>query len=136
MFRGDLSLGPRIYETADCTVSSDGRVACIPIVELEALCVPDVTYWPYDTQVCKLKIGSWIHRGDEIDFNVPENKIITDGYTPNAEWKLVNNSVKRDPGNFFGLNNSYPSLIYTFEIQRHSSAASATVVTPALGKLL
>lgn len=133
-FRGDLSIGPRVFETADCMVNFEGKVACLPIAQMDAICVPDITYWPYDTQTCKLKIGSWIHRGDEIDFEASPKLIITEGYTPNSQWNLVNNTIRKDPGNYFGLNNSYPSLEYTFTIERHSAASSAMVVTPGFGK--
>lgn len=95
-----------------------------------------MTYWPYDTQKCQLRIGSWIHRGDEIDYDISKETVVTTGMTPNAAWSLLNNTVKRDPGNFFGLNSSYPSVIYTFEIKRHSAAAAASTIMPAMGKYI
>lgn len=114
-------------------VQYDGNVVCLPIVIMEALCVPNIRHWPYDRQICKMQIGSWIHRGDEIDFT-STSIVLTEGFTPNAEWTLVNNSVRRDAGNFFGMNNSYPSMIYTFKIKRHSSAPIAIVIIPGFGK--
>lgn len=135
VYRGDLAVGPRLFESTDCMLHFDGTVACLPIVEMEALCVPDITYWPYDTQTCKLKIGSWVHRGDEIDiYPIQDGLVIPSTFTQNAEWQLMNTSYRQDPGLFFGANSSFPSVIYTFLIKRHSGAATATIILPALGK--
>jgi hypothetical protein len=39
-------------------VSHDGNVFWPPIVKFRSTCQIDITYFPFDDQICKLKIGS------------------------------------------------------------------------------
>jgi nicotinic acetylcholine receptor len=34
-----------------------------PIVKFRSTCQIDITYFPFDDQICKLKIGSWLYDG-------------------------------------------------------------------------
>ena len=47
-------------------VSSNGDVMWIPLMYTASHCPIDLTGFPYDTQVCKLKFGSWTYSGDEV----------------------------------------------------------------------
>ena len=44
----------------------DGRVMWIPQVNLATHCLIDVTHFPFDTQECRIKFGSWAYSGEEV----------------------------------------------------------------------
>ena len=47
-------------------VSSDGTIFWPPIVKLRSTCKIDITYFPFDDQVCRLKLGSWAYDGLQV----------------------------------------------------------------------
>ncbi|KAK9702997.1 Neurotransmitter-gated ion-channel ligand binding domain [Popillia japonica] len=123
----------RLFENGvDCIVRNTGKVTCVPPNQLEAICSADLTNYPYDKQKCVLRLGSWVHSGEEIDFRFA-NKPVTMDTVPNGEWDLVNVTVDRHNGNYSCCpNNTYPSLAYIFTIQRRPSYHEATLITPAI----
>ena len=54
-------------EDYKATIYSDGSVTYNFPTVLKSVCRIDVTYFPFDTQVCKLTFGSWTHHGYELD---------------------------------------------------------------------
>jgi len=42
-------------------VSNDGSIFWPPIVKLRSTCFIDITYYPFDDQICKMKMGSGQH---------------------------------------------------------------------------
>ena len=37
---------------------------------IKSLCKVDVTYFPFDVQVCRFKFGSWMHHGFELNLSL------------------------------------------------------------------
>lgn len=50
-------------------------------------CNVDVRWFPFDTQKCELKFGSWTYDGWLLDLQMSEADI--SGYMLNGEWDLV-----------------------------------------------
>lgn len=117
-----------------CVIASTGLVSCIPPCSHNARCEPDYKRWPFDKQNCTLHIGTWVNSGEEIDFRV-QRAIVTDSElsSQNGMYRLLRVTYKRNPGNFSITSNTYPSITYTFLIERHSGTYSALLVIPAFG---
>ena len=62
------------FETTNALVYPDGSVTHIPPANFETLCNFDLRYWPYDTQSCDLKFGSWSHDGFRISLDLYNNQ--------------------------------------------------------------
>lgn len=62
----------RLEET-NALVYSDGSVLHVPPSTFESICELDLRYWPYDTQSCSFKFGSWSHGGDRIALELYDN---------------------------------------------------------------
>lgn len=118
----------------DCLVLSKGAVVCIIPNRHDALCMPDLSKFPYDQQNCSLRYGSWVHRGEEVNFQLFKKSVTVDDYVPNGEWKLLKVETELFPGHYNCCPNStYPSVAFNFIIERHSATESATIIIPALG---
>ena len=37
---------------------------------IKSLCTVDVTYFPFDVQICRFKFGSWMHHGMELNLSL------------------------------------------------------------------
>ncbi|KAB0803197.1 hypothetical protein PPYR_00167 [Photinus pyralis] len=129
----DLSSHPSALSSVDCLVVSTGLVVCVNPSRHDALCMADLTKFPFDKQNCSLRYGSWVHSGEEIDFKIPAIPVSTGDYIPNSEWKLLSVSVQKFPGHYNCCpDNTYPSINYRFSIERHSATQAAAVIIPSL----
>jgi len=52
-----------------CVVQHDGSVMWIPPAIFMSTCQIDITNFPFDTQECKLKFGSWTYDGFKLDIS-------------------------------------------------------------------
>ena len=68
---------------AGVTVAYDGTCHWVTIVNFEAGCVFDMTFFPYDTQACPLTFGPWTYSSRDISFRIktPTNNITGPGQT-------------------------------------------------------
>ncbi|VDL73600.1 unnamed protein product [Nippostrongylus brasiliensis] len=78
-------------------VSHTGHVLQVPPGILKLSCKIDITYFPFDDQMCHLKFGSWTYSGNFIDLRIngPEGMNISEQgmdisyYVENGEWNLL-----------------------------------------------
>lgn len=55
-------------------VSSNGDVLWIPAAIYKSTCAIDILYFPFDTQECNLKFGSWTYDGYQLDLEFYDGK--------------------------------------------------------------
>ncbi|KAL3285895.1 hypothetical protein HHI36_000415 [Cryptolaemus montrouzieri] len=123
--------------SVSCTLSNTGLVVCVPSARHEALCVPDFTRFPYDTQKCSLRFGSWMHNGEELNLKFAKPAFSLEDMQPNGNWELISITPRRNSGQFECCpNNTYPSLEYIFLIKRMSAIHASTIVIPAVVLLI
>ncbi|XP_022913890.1 neuronal acetylcholine receptor subunit non-alpha-2-like [Onthophagus taurus] len=126
-----------IISNVNCYVVYNGKVACVSPGKYDTLCTADLKYYPYDRQTCSFVIGSWMYSGEEVDLQFFNDPINMEELTQNPEWKLINVTYTRNSGEDSCCPNStFPSLIYTFVIERRGEFFEATAVIPALGLIL
>lgn len=61
------------YANTHCIVYSNGEVLWVPPAQFTVLCSLNLKYWPFDTQECYMKFGSWTYSGDQIDMESYNN---------------------------------------------------------------
>ena len=68
---------------AGIEVYHDGTCLWYPVVKYLAGCNMDMTFYPYDTQYCQLKFGSWTYTDTEVNLGIrtPTNSITGEGQT-------------------------------------------------------
>ncbi|KAJ8979083.1 hypothetical protein NQ317_015072 [Molorchus minor] len=131
--RAEQGGDPSAFSYTYCAVTSTGNVLCVPSVHIDALCVPDLSRYPYDVQSCSLRMGSWVYKGEELDIQIYGSVVNTDELEPNGEWEILNTTAKRHPGNHACCpNTTYPSIEILFQIGRLSGAHAASVVIPTI----
>lgn len=117
----------------DCVIKYTGSVSCIPPCSHTAKCTPNFDRWPFDKQNCSLHIGTWVNSGDEIDFKVLKTILTEDQLSSqNMQWKLIRATYKRNAGNYNESKQTYPSLTFSFLMERHSASHTAAIFVPAL----
>lgn len=112
-------------------------VSCIPPCSHSAKCLPKYERWPFDRQNCTLHIGTWVNSGEEVDFKVLKSVVAEDDLSSqNMEWKLILATYRRNPGNFSETKQTYPSLTFSFLMERHSASHAASILIPAISMFL
>ncbi|XP_053405060.1 neuronal acetylcholine receptor subunit alpha-9-like [Mercenaria mercenaria] len=85
---------------------------------IKSLCKVDVTYFPFDTQQCKMKFGSWSSHG--FDVNVSERVPAGDPsmFVANGEWELIGLPSIRHEIMYACCPQPYPDVTFFIQIRR------------------
>lgn len=51
----------------------DGKITWLAPIILKSQCSIDVTYFPFDTQTCEMKFGSWTYSGESLALTPKES---------------------------------------------------------------
>ncbi|CAD6187186.1 unnamed protein product [Caenorhabditis auriculariae] len=119
-------------------VSYTGHVLQVPPGILKLSCKIDITYFPFDDQMCHLKFGSWTYSGNFIDLringpdgqNVSEQGIDIQYYVQNGEWNLLAVPARNETNVFD--DEPYPSLYFYLIIQRRTLYYGLNLIIPSL----
>lgn len=71
-------------------VRSNGSCNYIPPGIFKSTCKIDITWFPFDDQMCELKFGSWTYAGLQLDLRLnSEEGGDLSSYIQNGEWDLL-----------------------------------------------
>ena len=62
-----VSHGVEEYEDRHCVVTYDGKVLWASPTVFHSYCNLNFVMWPFETNICKLTIGSWTFDGSEVE---------------------------------------------------------------------
>ncbi|CAJ0957012.1 unnamed protein product, partial [Mesorhabditis belari] len=107
IWRPDILLYNSANEDFDATFKSNevvyntGEVNWVPPGIFRASCKMDITYFPFDEQICFLKFGSWTYNGNALDLQIhmPDDEpaeMDLSTYIPSGEWKLLSAPAIRE----------------------------------------
>lgn len=129
----EQATGGNVLQNVDCVITNNGNVSCVVPTQLSGLCMPNLKKYPFDVQNCTLRFGSWIHTGQEIDFELFNQSITVDQFTENPEWILVSSRAKKNSGVYKCCpKTTFPSIDYNFVIKRDATTVTAVAIIPAL----
>lgn len=135
IFNSDVSAAEHEFcKATSCLVEYNGNVACVPPCLHEAYCRSDYRRWPFDSQNCTMHIGTWLNDASEVDFELKESYIpVAATRSQNREWRM-RQSTYRVVQNVL-VNGTYPTLAFSFQLDRHSAGHAAMMLGPAMGML-
>lgn len=73
MFFSAVTTALNHFGSTHCLVYDNGEVLWVPPAQFTVLCQLNLRYWPFDTQECYMKFGSWTYNGDQIDLTIMNN---------------------------------------------------------------
>ncbi|ESO85007.1 hypothetical protein LOTGIDRAFT_168269 [Lottia gigantea] len=127
---------PQMFNDGRGFVLSNGLVMWIPAVRIKAKCNVDVKNFPFDTQTCTMKFGSWIHSGNSLDVQTRESESQSafQSNLPESRkgWQLVNSSVRRDVTYYKCCPEPYPSITFTLTLKRSPVYYVHVYILPAV----
>jgi nicotinic acetylcholine receptor len=114
-------------------LDDNGTVLWPVPVKLKSSCKVDITYFPFDDQVCILRFGSWIYSIDWMDFISTHESADLDLYVDNSEWELLSVSLEKKVERT-ATTNSEPrvDLTYTLHIRRRTFYYIFNIIVPCV----
>lgn len=77
-------------------LTSDGRCTWYAPTILRSGCNIDITYFPFDDQLCELKFGSWTFNGFQVNIVQMREDADLAFYMESSEFKLISAKAKRN----------------------------------------
>ncbi|XP_067667362.1 neuronal acetylcholine receptor subunit alpha-10-like [Haliotis asinina] len=112
---GDELVGLKDYRP---TFYSDGSVTYNFPTVIQSLCKVDVTYFPFDSQTCALRFGSWAHHGLQINCTLRDSSGDMSSFKVNTEWDLVSVPVERHVLYYGCCPEPYPDVTFYVNLRR------------------
>ncbi|XP_064636116.1 neuronal acetylcholine receptor subunit alpha-9-like [Lineus longissimus] len=124
------SMNPTFEETM-VQITSDGLVFYPSHVTLKAACPMDLRNFPYDTQSCRFKFGSWIYNGFQLNITKRSQVVDLSNYRLNQRWELTNTTTTTNVIYYSCCPESYPDITFNLTIKRRPEQLSMMYVCPA-----
>ncbi|XP_062588972.1 neuronal acetylcholine receptor subunit alpha-10-like [Saccostrea cucullata] len=112
------------------SVYSDGSAYFNFPTVVEITCSVDVTYFPYDTQKCTIKLGSWTHHGQELDLLAKRSTGDLSSFVESNEWSVVSILSQRNVAYYGCCPEPYPDITFTLTMKRKPKFYVLTIIFP------
>jgi nicotinic acetylcholine receptor len=99
---------------------------------IKSTCKFDLEYFPYDTQHCYLKFGSWVYHKEQLNISVRsgDNAIDISNYQENDGWELKNYSTEYSEVKYKCCPEIYPDIKYQLTLRRKPGYYTLNIITP------
>ncbi|XP_012562789.1 neuronal acetylcholine receptor subunit alpha-10 isoform X1 [Hydra vulgaris] len=112
------------------TVYSDGRVVWLIPKILRSACKLEMTYFPFDNQVCSLTFGSWAYDQTNVDLFPRRPKGDLSYLSKNGEFIIDGFEVRRTSEMFNCCPNPYVTLSYYISLHRRAKFYLFNLIIP------
>ncbi|KAK3609161.1 hypothetical protein CHS0354_011347 [Potamilus streckersoni] len=121
-------MGSSTYMVRISTQSSDQALAVSwkPRVVVRASCSPDVTYFPFDRQICSFTYTPWNYRASEVTLEFLSSPWDLTSYEENGGWTLIETKTESYTQNSKSYNK------YTITIERRYLFYALNIILPTL----
>lgn len=124
-FRGNLDrLSTRVK------LYHNGTNKWLAPVMLTSKCKINVEYFPFDSQVCSMKFGSWTYDGYRMDVQNESATADLGKYVQSGEWHLASAQAKRNVRNYTCCPEPYPDVTFYFKIHRRTLFYLTNLIIP------
>ena len=113
-------------------VMHDGTIFWPPIVRMRSSCKMDVTYFPFDDQICHLKLGSWAYDGYQVDVTNRSGNVDLSNFVDNGEWELVDARSIRTVFYYTCCPEPFPDVRFYLHIRRRTIYYTFNIIIPCV----
>ncbi|KAK2150409.1 hypothetical protein LSH36_406g02018 [Paralvinella palmiformis] len=126
------------------TIHSTGLVSWKPPAIYKSLCRINVEFFPFDEQLCTLKIGSWTYDGYAVDikhkalaYNEKDTMEVKDGidlddYYKSTEWDLLAVPAQKYLKYYPCCAEPYPDIKFNITIRRKTLFYTVNLILPCV----
>ncbi|UJR19828.1 hypothetical protein I4U23_022961 [Adineta vaga] len=114
----------------NAVVQHTGDILYVPPGIFKPICSFNIASFPFDTQHCTLKFGSWTFDDAGINLTAESNEGQLDAYIKNGQWSLEEFSAVVNVLKYDCCPTLYPFVLYTIRIRRCSLYYFFNIVVP------
>jgi len=108
---------PELEETL-ALVYPTGKVLWIPPVTATVSCDMDFGAYPFDTQKCFFKFGSWTYHGYLLNVTLSMDTIDISNFGNHSGWQVVAEQATREDKIYPCCKEPYPSVTFPIQLRR------------------
>lgn len=113
-------------------IRHDGQIMWDAPAITKSSCKVDVSFFPFDTQQCRLTYGSWTYNGNQLDIlNAMDSADLAD-LVDNVEWEVLGMPAKRNIVLYGCCADPYPDVTYTLKLKRRASFYVFNLLIPCV----
>ncbi|XP_013393012.1 neuronal acetylcholine receptor subunit non-alpha-2 isoform X2 [Lingula anatina] len=120
------------YMQSKAMVDHNGTVFWPPPAKFRSSCKIDITFFPFDDQVCKMKFGSWAYDGFQLNMTSRNEKVDMSNYVFSGEWDLLSIDIVRNEKFYGCCPEPYPDVTFYLRIRRRTLYYLINVIFPCL----
>uniref|UniRef100_A0A1I8FH26 Neur_chan_LBD domain-containing protein n=1 Tax=Macrostomum lignano TaxID=282301 RepID=A0A1I8FH26_9PLAT len=128
-----LHWDPKDYNGARRWWTRNGTVFWPPPAKLRSTCKIDITYFPFDDQICTMKFGSWTYDGYQVNISKKREEVDFQNYVQSGEWNLIRIDVERQETVYPISPVPYPDIKFHIVIRRRTLYYLFNIIFPACG---
>jgi len=113
-------------------VTSGGVCTYIPPGIFKSSCKIDITWFPFDDQVCSMKFGSWTYNGFKVDFQLASQQGDINTFIANGEWALLGIPATRNEVIYDCCPEPYLDITFEIRIRRRTLYYFFNLIVPCL----
>ncbi|ELU10286.1 hypothetical protein CAPTEDRAFT_201263 [Capitella teleta] len=118
------------YMRSLAMLSHDGMIFWPPIVKFRSSCKVDITYFPFDDQICSMKMGSWAYDGLQVDVTNNSDSVDLSNYIDNGEWQLIHAKAVRNVKFYSCCPEPFPDVTFWFHLRRRTTYYTFNIIIP------
>ena len=112
-------------------VYSDGYIIWSRPGIIKSTCIFDLRSFPYDTQHCLFKFGSWVYHDGQMNLTLDEGSVDVSNFQENDGWNLANFSSKLNFVKYNCCPELYPDITFNITLERLPGYYTLNIITPA-----
>ena len=98
---------------------------------LKSTCTFDLRSFPYDTQHCLFKFGSWVYHDGQMNLTMDNNSVDISNFQENDGWNLANFSSALNFVKYNCCPELYPDITFNITLERLPGYYTLNIITPA-----
>ena len=98
---------------------------------ITSTCTFDLRYFPYDTQHCLFKFGSWVYHDSQMNLTKDEGSIDISNFQDNDGWNLSDYSSSLNFVKYNCCPELYPDITFNITLERLPGYYTLNIITPA-----
>ena len=112
-------------------VYSDGHIIWSRPGIIKSTCIFDLRSFPYDTQHCLFKFGSWVYHDGQMNLTQDEGSVDVSNFQENDGWNLADFSSKLNFVKYNCCPELYPDITFNITLERLPGYYTLNIITPA-----
>nr|KAG5694689.1 hypothetical protein BaRGS_010015 [Batillaria attramentaria] len=120
------------YMPSLAMVYNDSRVFWGPVIRFRSSCKIDITFFPFDDQICNLKLGSWAYNGFQVNVWNRSTTMDLSNFVDNGEWELLGVKVKRNVVTYNCCDEPFPDVTFYVHLRRRIKYYFMNIIIPCI----